>query len=199
MISIQQVPDETVPAEFELTEEFICNSLEFDEVTSVGGLFESVESENAASYFSGYLLMKVNVKHKRIDNKAISNCNECSKLLSKPNFDFHLFNSFKEYKDNCNSLFYCSSEFLKCVTEFERVFLYCFKNIGHISGFNRTVSSILMNHCRQFQLVHMCNHDLKSYLVNFFVKCRTYQSIKVFNRYIVSQNQRDKFKKITHQ
>ena len=69
----------------------------------IGGIFNSIEAENAASYFSGYLAMKLDTFHNnKLGSKAI-HCETCSSIFVTQDLNLHLFISFKEYKENVDS------------------------------------------------------------------------------------------------
>lgn len=193
-----RLPADTQPKRVgvQFGKEDIAKSLEFTGPTAVGGLFDSTEVENGAAYFSGYVLMKLNEKHLKISSTSISNCTTCSALVTEPNLTFHLFNTFKEYSDSHNGLFYCSQFFVDCIVEYERVFLYFLNSFGHVPGFCSAIVNVYTNHC---SIPKMCNSELVSFLLNFFVRCRTFQSLKVFNRSLISPDQTEnKVNKLTH-
>jgi len=76
---------------------------EFEGPTSVGGLFQSVCAENAASYFSGYLARKTARHHQKVVGTDFFECEGCDDILAPQDLSTHLFLSFKEYQENVNS------------------------------------------------------------------------------------------------
>lgn len=69
----------------------------------VGGMFDCVASDNACSYFSGYIAMKLEKYHSNTLKSKLVECEICSSILTTQNMNLHMFVSFKEYKHNVDS------------------------------------------------------------------------------------------------
>jgi hypothetical protein len=72
-------------------------ALVFQGTTEIGGIFTSVEVEDAATYICGYLAMKTDRYHQQLNETCLRSCDKCSSILTAKDFRFHLFVSFKEY------------------------------------------------------------------------------------------------------
>jgi len=104
--------------------------------SSVGGVSDSGLSQNAAAHFAGYISMKINKFHIKTMNQSVAECKNCSFILDDPNYNLHMFTSFKDYGSSSFScLTYCSPAFVKLVQDYERLFLYCFENYSTVEGF----------------------------------------------------------------
>lgn len=95
-----QEPDEHSHAEDNPTVD-VDAVLNFVGSNLIGGQFES--SNDSMSYFCGYLLKKLITYHLQHTKSDFSTCECCSNALSSQDLSFHLFVSFKEYKDHENS------------------------------------------------------------------------------------------------
>jgi len=80
--------------------DIIEEALNFQGTTVVGSCFENICSDNAASYFSGYIALKLNRFHKKVCGQASYQCQECSPIFVAPDLGVHLFVSFKDYQQN---------------------------------------------------------------------------------------------------
>ena len=176
--------------------------LGFSEQTEVGGMFEGIEAENAAAYFSGYIASRVSKFHLQRLKTSITDCTECQHILisrADKDLSVHLFVSFKEYREEVDNNFgfkYCSKSFIKCIIQLERVFLFYFENYRHLIKFTYVVEKFIRAHC---VLPGFCCADVLNFLVSFYVRCRTLQSCKILNRQLPRKDCSEKVKKITHQ
>ena len=168
--------------------------------TAVGGLIESAASTNAATCFSGYIARKIVAYHSSKCRNDLKNCSKCRAILATGNLALiHLFTSFKEYKNNVDpdsGLKYCSEEFVETIINFEKLFLYCFENYSHKYHFDRLVFHAIKSNCPH---PVFCNTIMLDYFIKFFIKCRIFQCIKMFNRKQLETRKviRDKVKKLT--
>lgn len=176
-----------------------AEALSFSEVTEVGGMFTGTgATDGASSYFTGYVAYRMDRFHRVHLKSSIAQCTECCKILASPDLNLHLFTSFKEFKnssDSSSGLRYCSDTFVETIIEFERVFLFFFKNYKHLVKFTRITRDFIDSNC---QLPLLCCSDMSQFLTSFFVRCRTFQCIKVFNRQFLTKCPSDKVRKIVH-
>ena len=69
----------------------------------IGGFSETKSAQHAASYFSGYIAMKLNNFHKRKLTISMHDCEGCDRIFVTQDLNLHLFVSFKEYNQNVDS------------------------------------------------------------------------------------------------
>lgn len=192
-----------VPQEEERQVEFpvvpAVEALHFKETTVVGGMFDGIAADNAASYFAGYIASKAEKYHRRHLASNIKNCACCCSILSSKDLSLHIFVSFKEYEDRVETSYglkYCSENFIRTIIEFERIFLYFFTNFKHLYHFTKITTDFIEQNC---DLPSFCSTEMSSFIIKFFVRCRTFQCVKMFNRTLVVKKSKDKIKKIMHQ
>ena len=162
----------------------------------IGGQFES--SNDSMSYFCGYLLKKLITYHLQHTKSDFSTCECCSNALSSQDLSFHLFVSFKEYKDHENSsqgLKYCSQQFLEVIITYESFFIYYFHHYSHLNGFSRILYDIIRQHAPH---PLFCSGDILESLIKFFIKCRIHQTVKYLNKKFSIKSESDKIRKLMH-
>lgn len=198
-----QVPESTPDPlfGFQATEDEVEEALVFAGPTAVGGLFESAHDVHAATYFSGYLAKWLSKRHLQMKKATLYECEKCCKILCETaDLEMHSFTFFKDYKqsfDNTGYLQYCSSYFVDCVVEYERIFLYFFSKYSHYHSFSNSLLTFTLSYGRKPDL---CCDELLHKLIRHFFKCRIFQSVKRFNRTLQkSKHVGDKILKITHQ
>jgi hypothetical protein len=168
----------------------------FSGPTVAGGMFQSMEVDGAVTYFTGYLAHKLNNYHIKYKGTSVSSCEACAHIFAKKDLTLHLFTSFKEYVElKDESLTYCSREFIDLIVKYERIFLYCFENHRHVSGFCKLVDNFL--NCCSVEL-NFCCVQVSKFLRQYFAVCRTLQCIRHMNKIASSQTVAEKIKKITH-
>ena len=119
-------------------------------------------------------------------------------LLVNKDYNIHSFTMFKEYECNENSvngLYYCSQSFVESIQSFERVFLYCFDKFCHRKGFSSSVVRIINQNCKK---TSFCREEMTDYFVKFFVKCRTFNCVNVWNAKLSTKTDKEKMRKISH-
>lgn len=166
----------------------------------VGKVFETATSENAAAYFSGYLLKNYKNAHKVKIGIPFEDCEDCCKMSSCPDiYPRFVFNSFKEYTETVKgswALNYCDEKLVDAVIAIERVFLYCFDKYKHVLQFGEKTTSFILKYC-DFEFT--CCDDLKNWFIKFFVKCRTFHTVRFINDKLAANiNHKDKLKKLCH-
>ena len=183
-----------------MTDEQAHDALHFSRTTCVGAVFESCcVYTNAAAYFSGYVAHKLNKYHLQHLKKTLANCSECSKILDSEDYFLHLFTSFKQYKEVIDpeaGLKYCHKSFVNIIVQYEKVFLFNFHTDPQRRKFARFTRDFIHMHCRHPEF---CCELIKDFLVEFFVRCRTNQCIKMWNRSLKSRSNKDKIKALTHE
>lgn len=185
---------------FDVDSEELDEALHFSGASDspIGGVFESVCSLNAASYFSGYIGLKLNKHHRTILKCSINECEGCCDIFTTPDMNLHLFVSFKEYRDNVDSswgLKYCSAPFIKLIEEYERVFLYFFSKYSHNVGISKTLYLIIKKHC---SVPTFCSTLISDYFIKFFIKCRIFQCLRVWNSKLKLPDNRNKYIKASN-
>ena len=92
----------------------------------IGGFHESTPADHAASYFAGYLAMKVEKEHLKLRLQSVKNCVSCEPFLASYDMDVHLYVSYRQYTSNVNSDFglkYCHRNFPLIVKEIEYFYI----------------------------------------------------------------------------
>ena len=165
---------------------------------AVGGCCEEEVFNQAAAYFSGYLVHKLNTVHKKKLHSGIVDYEVCSAILDIQDLNLHMFTSFKEYEQNVNSswsLNYYSRSFIDTVKLLETIFINIFHKYSFITGFSILMKNTIKEHCH---LPVFCCEDIKNYFINFFVNCRSHQVCKRVSQFVRDSNNKDKLKKIQH-
>lgn len=173
----------------------------FSQQTVIGGICDSEMHENAASYFSGYVGMKLNKFHEKLLKKSMTDCEECHTIFVMPDISLHFFTSFKEYRQNDDGhklLKYCSNSFIETIMEMERFYLYCFSKYFHLNNFFESSSQFMFENC-DMQL-NFCQESVKMKLVKFFIRCRTFHSVKEWNNKLkcTAKSDEEKLKKMSN-
>jgi len=177
-------------------------ALSFRGPTIVGGLFES--SDAGCSYFAGYLAYKLCHLHTKKLKTPLQSCQNCDQILTSLDYNLHLFVNFKDFKQSVDSswgLKYCSEQFILTVESYEKLFLYLFHNYSHLPGFSRIAFKALKEHVHPHPTFY--NPLGLDYLINFFLKCRIFHSIKFLNSKLIGDKSErkaimDKIKKISN-
>lgn len=86
-----------------LQEEEALEAANFRGHTPVGGIYDSILERNAASYFGGYMALKIDNFHKLKMKVDVNSCQGCDNIFIAQDLNLHLFVSFKQYKDNVDS------------------------------------------------------------------------------------------------
>ena len=73
----------------------------FNSTTIAGAFLPS--SYDSCAYLSGFLVCKLIKKHLNLLKSELSQCNDCSNILTTPDLCLHMFLTFKEYKDKADS------------------------------------------------------------------------------------------------
>ena len=110
----------------------------------------------------------------------------------------HLFTTFKEYKHSDSSkwaLQYASATFIETVISMEKIFLFSFHNFPHVVGFTKVLHEAIKTN---LEFPAFCSEVMTDYLIKIFIKCRTFQCIKVFNQRIKEKDFKDKLVKLKH-
>lgn len=128
-------------------------------------------------------------------------CEDCRNVLSEADLNRHLLVALKDYKqtfDHSGYLNYCSIEFVDCVSEYERVFLYFFNKYRHYHLFKSSLMKFALANCRKPKL---CCDDLFEKLLSQFFKSRIFQSVKKINKSFEKKRKKsgDKLIKLSHE
>lgn len=177
----------------------VSEALTFSDITAVGGMFCGIGAEDgASSYFAGYMAYRLDRYHRRNLKSKVADCSHCSDILADRDLSIHLFTSFKEYKEqSCanSGLRYCSDNFIDTIIEFERVFLFFFHNYKHLVKFVMITKQFIESNCH---IPLFCSPEVSRFFISFYVKCRLFQCIKVFNLGLIKKCSSGKVRKILH-
>lgn len=75
----------------------------FSGVTPVGRMSDSVGAQCAASYFAGYVALKLQNYHLKHLKSPLADCSNCCNIFTAQDLNLHMFVSFKEYEDSVDS------------------------------------------------------------------------------------------------
>ena len=134
---------------------------------AVGGCKEEQTFKEAAAYFSGYLVHKLNSYHKKKLSSTIVDYETCAAILDVQDLNLHMFTSFKEYEQNLSSswsLNYYNRSFIYTIVLLETIYVNLFNKHGHVRGFTFLVRNTLASHCK---LPEFCCKDIGN---QFFCK-----------------------------
>lgn len=136
---------------------------------------------NGLRYFSGYIVHLLVKEHRKLGSN-LNDCEKCSQLLAKPDSVFHLFVTFKQYRQHVSEgegLKFCSKKFANVIDSYEKIFLYAYDNFKHEQNFGKMVINAITGHCEHPDL---CSVSLKKFLVKKFVMVRTFHNVRLANR-----------------
>jgi len=164
-----------------LEEEELLQARTYAGQSAVGSVSQSASSFNGAAYFSGFMAKKLVKEHKKLKN-SLYQCSVCSKILSSPARNVHLYVILKQYSKHTSGhrgLKYCSSYFISFIRSFKKVFLYCFEKYRHLNCFTQMVTNTIERTC---DIPMFCCTKLAKYLIRTYVRARTYQSVNILNK-----------------
>ena len=90
---------------------------------------EDFTIKNAAAYMGGFLIMRYKVYHENKFKIPLSDCNECSLLLTDEIIECHTYNTFKDYQKQEGSkpkLNYISETLVNEILKWENIVLHYF-------------------------------------------------------------------------
>lgn len=169
-------------------------ALTFEGSATVGTLFDSEITTNAAAYWSGVVARKLNRFHYKKFKSTLNECNICCNILEPQNLTFHTFTTFKEYSME-NSLLYPSKKFIDNIIILERIILYFLANFVTKFGFVSCLRKYVVKH---FDKDFFCCKELEIKCINFIVKSRCFHAEKRINKEIEKRAYREKVRKIKH-
>lgn len=169
-------------------------ALKFSGSNTVGTLFETECTSNAAAYWSGVVARKLNRQHYKLFKTLLNQCETCCNILEPQNLSYHTFTTFKEYSFE-NSLLYPSKKFISNIVVLERIILYFLDNFITQFGFVSCMRKFVAKHLDPDMF---CSKELQSMCIDYVIKSRCFHAEKRINNEITASTFREKIRKLKH-